>query len=842
MKLTSARAALMLGVAAGTLGASAPALAQSGANASVDSGEIIVTARRVEERLQDVPISITVFSQDQLDKRNVTAINDLVNYTPSLSINERYGPEKASFAIRGFNSDANTAPTVAVYFADVVGVRGAGNTTSGNVVGAGAFMDLQNVQVLKGPQGTLFGRNTNGGAVLLVPTKPTGQLEGYIEGTIGNYDARRVQGVLNVPVNDTFRVRAAFDRNKRDGYMRNRSGIGPKDYNDTDYFAGRLSVVADLTPNLENYMIAHYSRSNTNGYGARVFACDRTLTVPANGAVSVRGLYGIAACNQIDRQGSSPLDIEYSIPDPYVLIEQWQIINTTTWQASDSLTIKNIMSYGQFRERTHIQLFGGNFRVPANVTGIQRGAAITPVTPGSPAPVIILGPKPGQDSTNQSTFTEELQLQGDGLGGRLKYVLGGYLEFSRPLGVSTSASESFTQCRNPDDLSTCVSIPGSGNISDQWNQVNFDNHGIFAQGTFNFTEKLALTLGGRYTFDKIVASDKSIRITVPPSPGVLPTCRDSFRHFTIVAGRRVALPVTNRDQCLTVLTEKSSEPTWLVNLDYKPTPDVMLYAKYARGYRQGGITFTTTGIETWKPEKVDAYEIGAKASFRGAVSGYFNIAAFYNDYTDQQIQATPTVDAVNFPQVTGGTVIINAGSSRIQGIDVDASATFFDSLNLTASYTYLDTLLKSIDTSGINLVGTPYTAVVSRTAKGGPLNFAPKHKLSVSATYTLPIPEELGRLSIGAVYSYTSKQEGDTSLTGFAAQFGQLGPRNLLNLNLDWKGVGGSPVDLSVFATNITNDLYRTTPGTGYQSFGYVDTQYGPPRMYGVRLRYNFGE
>ena len=130
---------------------------------------------------------------------------------PRFRSTKRFGPEKASYAIRGFNQEGTTAPTVGVYFADVVGIRSQSGTTGGNSVGAGAFMDLQNVQVLKGPQGTLFGRNTTGGAILLVPQKPTDRLEGYIEGTLGNYDAKRVMGAINIPLADTFKVRIAAD-------------------------------------------------------------------------------------------------------------------------------------------------------------------------------------------------------------------------------------------------------------------------------------------------------------------------------------------------------------------------------------------------------------------------------------------------------------------------------------------------------------------------------------------------------------------------------------------------------------------------------------------------------
>ena len=143
--------------------------------------EIIVTARRVEESVQDVPISMTVLDPQQISDRNIVVAADLATYTPSLSVNQRYGAEKSTFSLRGFNQDNATAPTVGVYFNDVVGVRAQGGTTSGNTVGAGSFTDLQNVQVLKGPQGTLFGRNTTGGAVLLVPQKPTSDFGGYVE-------------------------------------------------------------------------------------------------------------------------------------------------------------------------------------------------------------------------------------------------------------------------------------------------------------------------------------------------------------------------------------------------------------------------------------------------------------------------------------------------------------------------------------------------------------------------------------------------------------------------------------------------------------------------------------
>ena len=192
------------------LGIAAPAMAQDTGGST--NRDIIVTARRTEEKLQDVPISITVFNQKQLADRNVTNAQDLAAFTPSLSTTTGFGTENSTYALRGFVQETGTAPSVGVYFAEVVAPRGASQGfPAGDGAGPGMFFDLQNVQVLKGPQGTLFGRNTTGGAVLLVPQKPKDDFEGYVEASVGNYDLRRLQGVVNVPLGSGARLRVGGD-------------------------------------------------------------------------------------------------------------------------------------------------------------------------------------------------------------------------------------------------------------------------------------------------------------------------------------------------------------------------------------------------------------------------------------------------------------------------------------------------------------------------------------------------------------------------------------------------------------------------------------------------------
>ncbi|HEX8055745.1 MAG TPA: TonB-dependent receptor [Novosphingobium sp.] len=821
------KAALYLGGALGIV-AAVPAFAQS-AEVVAGGSDIIVTARRQEERLQDVPISITVFSQQQISDRNIVTATDLGTYTPSLSVNQRFGPEKSSFALRGFVQENGTSASVGVYFADVVAPRVQGGTTSGNTAPTGSFMDLQNVQVLKGPQGTLFGRNTTGGAVLLVPHKPTDKLEGSVEGSAGNYDMWRLQGVLNVPLADTFKVRLAVDRNKRDGYMKNHSGIGPDSYNDLNYFAGRLSIVADLTPELENYTIATYSHSFSRGYGARLVACDRRFTpgfLVTNTAQISQAIMGSAACAQLDRQaarGDGPLDIEVDNANPYLDIHHWQVINTTTWQATDNIRIKNIVSYQEYRERASFSLNGDNFSVTNPAPRIAPGLPLPPQTAGAKFQYVLINPAPNNDLAAESTFTEELQIQGETPDGRFNWQVGGYLEMARPIGFNAAYSAGLLNCSVPEQLSTCTNPLGLGSMQNSATKFWYDNKGLYGQGTFKLTEQLSLTAGIRYTMDKVRALGQSTRIRLPSTR----TCNDTVRFGNLV--------VQNAEQCAVIFRQSSNKPTWLIDLDYKPSDDILLYAKWARGYREGGINITNIGFEVWKPEQVDLYEVGAKTSFRGAVPGYFNVAAFYNDFRNQQIVAN---GISNVPGFNGSAPIVNAGKSRIQGIEADASATLFDALRFDLGYTYLDTKVKSISLPPIP-AGAPYSALIPSASVGDPLPLSPKHRVTLTGTYALPVPESVGQVSLGATYVYTAKQ-AFTKAT--LPQYWDLPATNIVNLNVNWDNIMGQPVDASFFVTNLTNNISQVAVGTSYNSAGFESLLYAPPRMWGFRLKYRFSE
>jgi iron complex outermembrane receptor protein len=805
--------------------AEAPAAPENAASQGDDLTEIVVTARRIEERLQDVPISITVLSEDAISKRDIYNAGDLGAYVPSLSSNANFGPTKSSFAIRGFTQEGKTSPSVAVYFADVVAPRANGGTTSGNGAGPGSLFDLQNIQVLKGPQGTLFGRNTTGGAILLVPAKPSGTFQGSIEGSAGDFGMHRVQGMLNVPLNDMFRVRGAFDWNQRDGYLINTSGIGPDRFGNTNYFAGRISLVADLTPNLENYTIGSYSRSHDNGVVPNLTACN-TGTLPGVPPPSaLTALLAPLACLQIAQQKAGFYGVENTDTHPYERTDQWQIINTTTWTATDTLTVKNIISYAEYKEAASFSLWGTNFQLPVSATF------------SVPIPTIQLDPGPSGYNTAQSTFTEELQLRGRSANDLLTWQAGGYLEVSNPLGFSSGAAAIFLDCASTATLQ-CNNPLGFGTISAYDIKDIFNNKGLYAQADYKLTDRLTTTAGFRYTFDRMDDDDRNVNIFVPtPGTGIY-TCQNiiAFNKGTLSNPIPVVVESSTSAQCDLKTRIQSSRPTWLLDFDYKLTPDAMVYAKWSRGYRQGAINPNNLGFPTWGPETVDTYEVGSKTSWTGPVPGVFDFAAFYNDFRNQQLAVNTVIAQAYQGAVPPQQLIINAGKSRISGIEADASVKPFKGLVLDVAYAYLDTKLESFQAPALPVY---YSQLVTAAQIGGPLSLAPKNRVSLTGTYTLPLPSTVGQVSFGATFTHT---DANRALSPIASPLlYQIPAVNDLNLNADWHSVFGRPYDLSFFMTNVTNEHHILFPDGSWNTIGAEGGHPNLPRMFGFRVKMRFG-
>jgi iron complex outermembrane receptor protein len=795
----------------------APALAQdegatSGPNVS-QLEEVVVTARRREELLQDVPISISVFNQQQLDNNNVVNSSDLARFTPSLSVNQRFGSENSSFAIRGFTQELRTTASVGTYFAEVVAPRGANSQTSGDGAGPGSFFDLENVQVLKGPQGTLFGRNTTGGAVLITPKRPTDEFEGYAEGSVGNYDMYRTQAVVNIPASDRVKLRLGFDQQKREGYLNNITNIGPNDLANVNYIAARASMTVDITDTLQNYTIATYTDSNTNGQPSTLIACNDGP--PA----ALLGFLYIADCNaQLARQQAAGqndfYDVASSMPEAGVKIEQWQAINHTDWEISDDLVLKNIFSYAHLETNNATDLFGLNFLQP---NGGQRVFAT-------------VGVRPGLLATSQNTLVEEIQLQGTSFDDALTWQGGLYYEHSKPDGESGGQSPGQIDCdlstlntTNPNDF-RCDAIFFLSNVQLGPQEVEYDNRAVYTQATYDITDQLSVTGGGRYTWDETKGSTTDT-IYKFDDDGIL-EAPSEIVYFDKVD-----------------MEQKSDKPTWVTDISYKPTTETMVYAKYSRGYRQGSVNpagqhpiegaESGTRIDIHGPEKVDTYEIGSKLAFEGRFPGIFNVAAFYNDFRDQQLQ-----QGLLTSNGTGSTAIVNAGKSRIWGVEIESNVNVTENLQFGLAYTYLNTEVLELEDFSALVASTGATPAALSTSEGEELPYSPKNQAVVNARYMVPVPADYGDVEFGATYVYFSDQ---LAVSETVSPMYELDSYDLVNFNVNWNRIAGSAFDGSLFVTNAFDEEYEVYRSGGWGVGGFETGMTGLPRMFGARLRYNFG-
>lgn len=838
-------------VAISTLCVAGQAYAQdrSAEDGTTNDNDIIVSARRIEERLQDVPISVVVVNQEQLNKANISSTDELVKLVPGLNVESRYSSETNAFAIRGFNQALRTSSAVGTYFAEVVAPRGgAGAFPGGDGAGPGNLFDLQNVQVLKGPQGTLFGRNTTGGAVMLTPRKPTDAFEGYLEGSIGNLAMRRLQGVVNLPLGSSVRLRLGADYQKRDGTLNNVSGIGPAELNDIEYYALRGSLVIDLSPDLENYTIVSYLNSDHIGTQPQLYRGNPFTT------------FGNLALPQINRLKASgdPYQVETTLSNPRSITKQFQVINTTTWQVNDTLTLKNILSYATFRQGLRQSVFGTNFQLPLAAFGI-------PVYLSTAQAFNV----DGTWGNNQNSFVEELQVQVKSGDGKLNWQTGFYYEHSTPGAPSNSSSISVgAQCIVGPYTSLATMRCRGGSVNYNFNTMEFTSVAGYSQATYAATDKLKLTAGFRLTWDRSEGTSQAFVGAFVPAGGALP----GGLFGPAVPG---ACPVTHAAfaNCLvpgSVLNTSSTKPTWTLSAAYNPTPDSMIYGSYSRGYRQGATAPQAVGGKTsFDPEKVDSFELGAKTSWSGAVPGYFNITGFYSSIKDAQVlvglSCTRTPAEGGCPLGGSATSVFNAGKARMYGAEFDGSLRLSDAIKVSASGAWVNTKITEF-VADITPFLANFNTNLNTGTVGDKLPLTPEFSANLSASAKLPIPESVGTLELSASYRYASSfatAASDTNTNAAARLLAGCGtactPTQIANaagiaatpidegsevsqidLNLDWRNVAGMPVDLSFFINNVTDQVTYTLIQPLYSSFGFDLRYLGSPRTFGARLRFRF--
>lgn len=730
----------------------APAAFAQEEGASADSGddEIIVTARRRDERLIDVPVAITAYSGEALAKAGAIDITDIGQTTPNTTLEVSRGTNSTLSAfIRGVGQQdpvSGFEQGVGLYLDDVYLNRPQAAVLD--------IYDVERIEILRGPQGTLYGRNTIGGAVKYVTKQLPEEFSLKIKGTLGTYDQADLVVTASAPIGDIVRVGGSIARLSRGGFGDNLT-TGLENYN-KDVWAGRGTV-------------------ELGGYGEPVLIrisgdYTKDKSAPRGGHRLIPSLRTNAPVldNVFDSRGG--------LVDPKQEIESYGLAMNVTAELTDTLTLRSISAWRKDTSATPID-FDALPAVDVDVPGFYFNEQIS----------------------------QEFQLLYEG--DRLKGLLGFYY-------LDATADTLF-------DVRIFNTLAGLTAFTEA--DVDTTTFAVFGDATFDFTEQLSLSVGGRYTWDKREASILRQNYLGGGSP--------------VFGGAGVAFgaPGTDFDgkRSFNKFTPRAS-------LSFKPTPDHTLYASYSQGFKGGGFDPRGVGVNapdtdgngarsdaeiaaflSFRPEKVESYEVGYKGSLMdGAVN--VAIAGFYADYTDVQIPGSVACTVSGLPSFCG--VVSNAGKATFKGVEFEGRvrlgedlAAAGDRLTLLTALGYIDADYKEYVS---NIGGRPTDVSDFREVQN-----TPKWTASGTLAYATPIGD--GDLSFGTTLSYRSKTYQFEIPNPYIDQKGFA--------MLDASVVYTAPDDrwsIGLFGKNLTDKEYKTS---GY-TFINVNPTTGVPILGGNGL------
>lgn len=825
-----------LAVMAGSVAGQAVAQDAPGAPPISSIEEVVVTARRTAENLQEVPVSVIALSQDALTENAIVSSADLGKVAPGLiSVAGSGNPTLVDFSVRGRGLNFGAAAgSVETYFAEVPL-----SPPFQMPQLPPQFFDLASVQVLKGPQGTLFGRSTTGGAVLIQPQLPNDVFEGYVRGQFGNYRNGQLEGAVNIPlVEDKLAVRLAGFHWRRDGYVKLRSSlpadvtnrfsdpayltrlfgagttfangrvvgsggrvlvdngviiagdtglpVDATDYNNQDVTELRASIRLTPTDRIENTTVLTYHRDHNRGNTTGGLLVVRSGGVPVGTEPS---------------PGSGTYDGYLSSPPVRPQNESYAAINTTTFDLTDSMTLKNI--FGYIRSEGYV------------LDGYDPDGSVART----------IDTYVGRAKT-QEQLTNELQLQGRTFDDRLEFTLGGLVDKliapDDPSNLNT-ASVSGNSTTAPDP-----GHPNSQAFLTRYLSTNIDSYALYVAGTFNITDQLSITGGYRHTWDEVTGAQA---VSLSQSIYQTPVFQDAD---PAVAGLQQSRQ----------LQAKFESDVYNVGVDYKLTPDVLLYAGYRRGFKRGGFNSSAFGAfpPSFGPETIDNYSVGAKTQFEVAgMEVRFNLEGFYDDYKGFQASYL-LLDPATFNLLT---LTTNIPKVRYYGLDTDLTVRLTDWADLNVSYAYLKAEIREFPD-----VTTPNPANPSLEANDIP--FAPENQLQAALRFHGEIAN-LGEWVVRPSVSF--RDEFTTTLFNVqlpASQRALFGSFNnkalggalvedvtLVDLRGELNDIRGSNVSVAVGATNLLDEYY-TLGNSGTLSFGIQGNSVGAPRMIYAEVNYRF--
>lgn len=756
--------------------AAAPAIAQTAASPAAapelqDNPDIVVTAQKRSQSLSDVPISITAQTGQQLVDKGISDIQGLTRITPGLSFVDS-GRGVPVLSLRGvgfFDQSIGGRPTVSVYADEA--------PLPFSQMGRAASFDLERVEVLKGPQGTLFGQSSTGGAINYIAAKPTSQFSAGVNASFGRFDTLESQGYVSGPVTSTLKGRIAVNvvegGDRQFSYTRPNDTIGSQ-----DFLQGR--ILFDWRPTARLRI-----QTNVNGFRDKGELLELQLIGVRRPSAATAPLVAYPAAPRSNRAVDFNPNRNYGQSNRF-----YQGVLRADYDVFDAMTLTSLTTYSHLD--VDIPTDGDGTSLPAYDQQLNGSAR---------------------------SFSEELRASGD-VGG-LHYLVGGNYarDHTNEVNAVDQTVANGSQVNGQpllDKLTTLL-------------QQSFRTYAAFADATYSVVPGVRLTAGVRYTKQEL-AYNGCLRVD---------TANAARGYTSVINGYRAAnnLPpigIVAVGQCVTLDTallparafgqQNEDNVSWRLGVDFKPVRGTLVYFNVNRGYKSGSAPAPgATAVAQFNPakqESVTAYELGTKSAlFNHKVD--VTAAAFYYDYKDKQLLGR----AIYQPNVFGAvTALVNVPKSRVYGAEAQVTVRPIHGMTLSGAATYLNTKVQS-SFSNYSIIGQLLNF------KDSPFPYTPKWQFTIDGEHRVPLSATLMG-TVGGTYSYR---------TSTIAGFGRdprlaIDSYGLLDLRAGIEALDGA-WRLQAFGRNVTGKYYWTNVSVGADAIRRLP---GTPATYGVQASYRF--
>lgn len=715
------------------------ASAEAGSNMQLDV--IVVTAQRRDTNVQDTSAAISAFSADSLETARVLSFEDLAGEATSLSFTA-LSPLDQEFNIRGVTNTRLDSPTadqsIGIFTDDVyVGRSGLFNFD---------LYDIGRVEVVRGPQGVLLGRNVAGGAISIYSARPESTYGGSLNASYGNYNEKLVKGHFTGPISDSVNGRFAFQVRNRDGFNQDIAHDIDLDNVDSVQMRGQLQYLPSNS-NFSALLIADYTKDNSNGFHSAA------IDGPAAGA----GPWSTARA-QVAALRPEGLSVRESLPD-------WQTykgdVNPTPQQLDREAWGLTLNLSNEFE----------GLGTLTSITGYRSGKAFSQYDQTGIGPsnnfgvsVPLLFRSPVRERENIKQFTQEIRMVSEQAYDRgFDWIVGGYFQRDK--------------VKKDDIIAFEIETPAIPTLNGQslWdNEGENTSYALFGQLGYRFSEQFRIVGGLRYSHDK-----KSGTVT-----GLALETGDKFSPNDPVPSSPLDAGFVEGGGYTTDYSNSWSQFTPQVTAEFTPNPDIMLYATYSTGYKGGGFEDDPANAlaaqSSYDPEKVNSYEIGAKFDLFDR-RARLNVAAFSMRYKNLQVTQTSQICLCNITD--------NAADAKILGIEAEAQVVLFPGFNLNGALTLLDT--KYLE----------FTDSVGNVNDGKFLQRTPDYQFNIGASYVTDIGSWSDGFAANVSYSHQGKMSWNPDASASEAAYGTLGGRLTLSPTRD--------LSFSIWGRNLTNKLYR---------------------------------